>query len=250
MRGSVDRRSCSGVGFSRIPARAAVVTRAAGAGRNRHGLAVDVDEADAAEIVDGRIVEEPPVIPAAALVAEAIVAVAVMDAAIKADVGRPVAAMEQVDAADERPVAGSPQKARLRRLDPYARHPVVVVVVPGPVAGRPDVAGRRHRRLIVVRHRRGGLVGLDDRTRGGALGRRTDAFLAEARRDESRRAGAEQQRGQRGSQKSHAGILSNLAATRRARATAQRRSHIVPQIFGMRPFNDPPAPSLWTPRLL
>src|SRR5271166_6438894 len=69
-----------GRGFEEISAGAAVVAGAADAGRNCDRLGIDVSCAHRAEIVDRRVVEEPPVVPAAALVAEPVVAVAIIDA--------------------------------------------------------------------------------------------------------------------------------------------------------------------------
>ena len=74
-------------------------------------VVVDIRDARAADIVDGRVVEEAVAIPASAVIAAAEIAEAVIDAAVVADLMRPVAAMEGVDAADEGPIARGPQAA-------------------------------------------------------------------------------------------------------------------------------------------
>jgi hypothetical protein len=63
------------------------------------GLAVDVGDCDAADVVDGPVVEERPIPPVAALIAGPAVAEPIIDAAIETDFGSPIAIVENVGAA-------------------------------------------------------------------------------------------------------------------------------------------------------
>jgi hypothetical protein len=114
---------------------------------------VDVGDMHRADIDDGAIVEEVASLPVAAFVASAAVAVAVIDAAIKSDRRTPIAGVPKIRTFREGPIARSPQIIRLRRLDPCARHPIVIldVVAPSPVARSPQISISRNRRLIVDR---------------------------------------------------------------------------------------------------
>jgi hypothetical protein len=90
--------------------------------------------------------------PVAALVADAAIAVAIRDAAVEADFRTPIAFMKGIDAVVPAPISWRPQQLRFRRQRPRARYPVIArIVIPGPIAGRPDVAWGRDRRLIVNR---------------------------------------------------------------------------------------------------
>ena len=80
------------------------------------------------------------VFPAAAFVAATAVPVSVIDPAIIPNVRAPITLMEEVRAAAPTPVSGSPKEADFRRFDPCAVYPVIVVPVPSPITGRPDVA--------------------------------------------------------------------------------------------------------------
>src|SRR5262249_23907778 len=93
--------------------------------------------------------------PITAFVTDASVAVAIRDAAVEADFRAPIAFMKGIDAVVPAPISRRPQQLRLRWQCPRARHPVIAsVVIPGPIAGRPDVTWRRDRRLIVNRQGR------------------------------------------------------------------------------------------------
>jgi len=76
----------------------------------------------------GLVVVKVAVVPASAFVAVAEIAVAIADAAVEADLGSPIAFMEDVVIAIAAPVAGSPEIADFGRLDPGSGDPVVVVV--------------------------------------------------------------------------------------------------------------------------
>ena len=89
------------------------------------------------------VIGEDPAAPLAAGKAEAAITVAVIHAAIVADVPAPVAGMEDIEAVRPAPVAGRPQSALIGRRNPRARNPVVAVVAIGPVTGHPHQAGLR-----------------------------------------------------------------------------------------------------------
>jgi hypothetical protein len=80
------------------------------------GDIVDVDIAHDGHVHagDGAVIEERTAVPVAAFVTDAAVAVAVVDTAIEADVGAPVAVMKEVTVINEAPVAGGPESADIR----------------------------------------------------------------------------------------------------------------------------------------
>jgi hypothetical protein len=119
------------------------------------GLVVDVGDRRVRDVVDAAVVEESAAAPIAALVADAGIAIAIGDAAVEADFRTPIAFMKGIDAVVPAPISWRPQQLRFRRQRPRARYPVVArIVIPGPIAGRPDVARGRDGRLIVNRQRR------------------------------------------------------------------------------------------------
>src|ERR1017187_9938292 len=77
-----------------------------------YGTVVDVGDPDVVRnIVDAAVVEKRAAPPFATLIAMAAIAVAIIDAAIEADVGTPVAAVPEIGAIEEAPVARRPQVA-------------------------------------------------------------------------------------------------------------------------------------------
>ena len=121
-----------------------------------HGLIIDGVDADVGDIVDRAVIVELVAFPVTALITVAAVAIAIVHAAVKADVRPPVAIIEDIAAADPAPVRRGPQDADAGRLDPGARHPVIVIDarVPGPVARGPHIARRGDRRLDIDRQGR------------------------------------------------------------------------------------------------
>jgi hypothetical protein len=95
------------------------------------------------------VVVEVAAAPITALVAEAHIAKAVVDAAIEANVWTPIATVEAIAAVPEAPVSGSPESADIGSLHPNAGHPVVAGRPPGPIAGRPKVSVAGSGRLLV-----------------------------------------------------------------------------------------------------
>jgi hypothetical protein len=92
---------------------------------------------------DRRVVCKGAAAPLAAGKADAAITVAVVHAAIVADVAAPIALMEAVMAVGPIPVVRRPQRALIGRLHPGARHPVIVanLLIVGPVAGGPHQVG-------------------------------------------------------------------------------------------------------------
>src|SRR5271170_6294129 len=114
---------------------------------------VDVGDVDRIHVHDSGVVEESAAAPFAATETDAAIAEAVVNAAVEADVWAPVAAVPNIEAVVPAPVTGSPEHAD--GCDhPGAGHPVVAaVIVPGPVAGRPQIAGAGADGLLVNRQR-------------------------------------------------------------------------------------------------
>ena len=79
---------------------------------------------------------------------DAPVPIAVVHAAVVADVAAPVAPMEPVSAAVPVPVVGRPQGALIGSLNPGAGNPVVVPVSIVPVAGNPHQVRAEDRRAV------------------------------------------------------------------------------------------------------
>src|SRR5215469_1175145 len=106
------------------------------------------------DVVHRAVVEECPVCPVAALVADAGVAEAIHDSTIEANLRTPVASTpeEGAIAITPSPIARSPEQTD-RRQNPRARHPEIIVITPSPVAWRPNVTGTNADRLLV--HRQG-----------------------------------------------------------------------------------------------
>jgi hypothetical protein len=125
------------------------------------GAVVDVGDART-DTIDGAVVVEVVAIPVAAVIADAGVAKAVVDAAIEADVAAPVAAMKAPAIVVPAPVCGGPESTVVGRGAPGAGNPVVTRRRPTPVAGSPDVVGFGGFRLLVDGQGRRRLVGIFD----------------------------------------------------------------------------------------
>lgn len=104
-------------------------------------------------MADSGIVVEVVSSPAATFIAIAVIAVAVVHAAIEADLRTPVSSVPKVATATPAPPSRCPQQTNRRRHHPCARHPVIVVSVPCPVSGGPDVIGSGTKRLVINRKR-------------------------------------------------------------------------------------------------
>ena len=116
-------------------------------------VVVDVRNVGDVDVGDGAVVVELVSAPVAALKAAAEIAEAVVDAAVETDVRTPIARVPEIETVAPAPVSRRPEEPHRRRQLPGSGHPVVLVVVPRPVPGDPDVAGRRTGRLHVHRER-------------------------------------------------------------------------------------------------
>src|SRR6266571_7075619 len=92
---------------------------------------------------DGTVIVERVASPVAAEKADTGVAETVVNAAIEADSGPPVARIPRVEAVFPSPVAWSPEQTDFRREYPRARNPEVAVRTISPIAGDPDIARAR-----------------------------------------------------------------------------------------------------------
>ena len=100
---------------------------------------VDIMKNPSVHVIQGRVIEEVPSVPTPALVTVTEVPVAIVDSSVETNGCAPVAFIEGESAATPAPVSGSPKETDVGRHHPGARYPVVVAV-PSPIAGRPDVA--------------------------------------------------------------------------------------------------------------
>ncbi len=136
--------------------------------RIRYRTVVHVNVGDV-HIVDGTVVVETISVPVAALIADADVAVSIVNPAVVADITTPIAVVVAIPTAEKSPVSGRPQEAHLRRLRPGARHPVIALRSVAPISGRPQIAIARNRRLRVFGQWWRGLLGLEHRLAVGCI---------------------------------------------------------------------------------
>ena len=115
-------------------------------------LVVDVMNVGDVHVVHGSVVVELPSPPIAAVVSVSGVAEAVIDAAIESDLWAPVAGVPHIGAVIPAPVARGPIKAGLGWHDPGSRNPVVAVIAPRPVTGRPHIPRTRAEGLRINRN--------------------------------------------------------------------------------------------------
>jgi hypothetical protein len=144
-----------------VDAASAAIVGDAGVVIDDDGAVVDVGDVDV-DVVDGAVVVEVIAVPIAAVVADAGVAEAVVDATVEADVRPPEAAVEAPAVLVPAPVARGPESAVVRRSTPGAGDPVVAGRTPVPVAGGPKIVGRRGNGLVVDGEGWGRLVGVFD----------------------------------------------------------------------------------------
>jgi hypothetical protein len=105
---------------------------------------------------DRGVVEEAAPLPVSALKASAHVSESIKNATVEADLFSPVASVPEVNAVAPSPISRSPQETNFGRESPRAWYPVVVavVIVPSPIAGRPEIAFARTDGLRVHRQKR------------------------------------------------------------------------------------------------
>src|SRR5580658_2414783 len=117
------------------------------------GHVLGIDVGDVRDVVHGSVVEECSTFPIAALIADATVAEAVVDAAIESHFRAPVTFVKSELATAPAPVTRGPEETRLRRHGPRTRYPEVAFLSVSPVSGRPDVACVGTNGLLVHRKR-------------------------------------------------------------------------------------------------
>jgi hypothetical protein len=120
------------------------------------------------------VVEEPASAPVAALEAVAVIPETVMDTAVESDVPSPITFVPPVGTVAPAPEAGRPEHAHLRRKNPRSGDPVIraSIIIPGPIARRPEIALLRAGRLLIDRQRRGRKIdGHTDEHAGRRYGR-------------------------------------------------------------------------------
>src|SRR5579883_346769 len=137
---------------ARLNASLAAVVADAGVSIIVHdGRVIDVVNLGHVDVVDLAVVEETAVIPSSAFITVAEISVTVVDAPIETHARTPISRMKDKAAATPTPPGRRPEEARLRRQHPGSRHPVIIVAIPGPITGCPDVAVTRTERLFVNR---------------------------------------------------------------------------------------------------
>ncbi len=139
--------------------RATITTVEAGAPRRRivdYRCVVHIVDIGDVYIVNGPVIKEPSIVPAATLVALAEVPIAIVDSAVEADLRPPKALMEYISPTFPTPPARRPQVADRWSQHPGTRHPVIVVevIVVSPIAGSPDVTVAGAQRLCINRQGR------------------------------------------------------------------------------------------------
>jgi hypothetical protein len=130
-------------------ATSAAVVGDAGVVVDDYGAVVDVGDVVYVDAVNGLVVVEAVSVPVAAVIAVAGVSEAVVDASVVADVRAPEAGMEAIAVTVEKPVAGGPKGSVVGSSDPGSGDPVIAGGGVAPVAGGPEVVGRRGGRLVI-----------------------------------------------------------------------------------------------------
>ena len=103
-----------------------------------HSGVVNVVDGVGVHAVHRRVVEKPPVFPAAAFITITEVSKAIVDATIETYRQAPVAFIEHESVAAPTPVAWSPQVPGFGSHHPCARYPVILAI-PSPISGRPHI---------------------------------------------------------------------------------------------------------------
>src|ERR1700760_1330812 len=95
------------------------------------------------------VIEEVPSLPSPAYEAMSEIAEPIINSTVEAHHRSPIPCVENESRTAPAPIRWSPEVTNLRRQHPRARHPVVIIAVPGPVAGIPDIAIPRTNWLVV-----------------------------------------------------------------------------------------------------
>jgi hypothetical protein len=116
----------------------------------RHGCVVNVVYHNGVHVRHARVVVVLLSSPIPTVKAGAGIAESVANPTIKSDRRPPVTGIPDVEAVHKRPISRCPKYSDFRREDPSPGNPVVAsVVIIGPIARRPDVAGPGTNRLCV-----------------------------------------------------------------------------------------------------
>ena len=123
-----------------------------------NGLVVNIYIRDVGDVIYCAIVEYPAIAPISTFVAVTAITKAVVDSAVPADPFAPVTFVVDIAVPAVFPPPRRPKPAEPRRTHPGARHPieVFIVIVPGPIAGNPNVTVFRAGGLDVGGQRRWG----------------------------------------------------------------------------------------------
>src|SRR5208337_1328704 len=143
---------------------AAVVADMVHRGFVNYGLAVNIGDVRDVHVIHRAVVVETSVVPISAPIADTTVAKAVVDATVEADTLAPVTFIPCKGIVAPAPIAGSPEQANGRRLDPCAGNPEVAFITVRPVARCPQITGCGDHGLSVYRQR-----GRSDRDRHAEL---------------------------------------------------------------------------------
>jgi hypothetical protein len=128
---------------------AAVVTDIIGVVDNDGFIYIDIANI-AAHIHHCSVVKECAIAPFAAAKSHAAESIAVVHAAIVANLGPPVTLIKLKDTICPTPIARRPKQTRHRWLNPTTRNPVISSsIAPMPVTRRPHIAGLWDNRLVI-----------------------------------------------------------------------------------------------------
>jgi len=110
------------------------------------------------DVVHRAVVVKAVVVPAAAFVTAAEIAIAVIYAPVKTNPWAPITLVENKDSSAPTPIGRRPEKTRFRSQHPGARDPKIIIPIPGPITGSPDIALLRADGLLIYGQRRRGIA--------------------------------------------------------------------------------------------
>src|ERR1700751_3860035 len=97
----------------------------------------------------GAVIEKVAAFPTSAYESVAEIPESIIDPTVESHHRSPIPCVENKSRTSPAPVRRSPEVTDFRREHPRARHPVVIIAVPGPVPGSPDIAIPRTNWLVV-----------------------------------------------------------------------------------------------------
>ena len=119
----------------------------------RHVFVINIADVHDVDIGHRAVVEVVSSVPAPADEARAEIAETVNDSAVESNMRTPVALVEDEKTIAPTPVGRSPEVASFGSQYPGARHPIVILAIPSPIARCPDIAVAGANRLRI--HRKG-----------------------------------------------------------------------------------------------